>query len=517
MRSPLAGAVAGVLLVLIPLAARAQGAPGGGDRERGRPAAAADAGAAATADAEPISLAQVLQHAVRHSPELASARIDVTVAEARVLEAMGIEDWLLGMTGSYYRRRSDAAEGNIIGTNEVDRFIASASISKLLWTGGTFSLQADTDRNITLFAFGGGERTTEVNTSVTARISQPLFRGRGEGVTRAARNQAELLRQAAELQREAAARALVRDLVAAYWELAFAAADLEIRRSSAELARERRRLTEASVRAGATAPTEVVATDQVIASRDEDIVVAELGVLQRALAMRAMAGLEIGPGHLGLNPTAPLEVEPAAIELDDVLARAMENSPEIAALQARGESAEIEVEVTDNGLLPALDFSLYGGPLGTASSFTGSVDQMVTGGGYEVGAELRLQHAFGRRSARGSHRRAMAERERVRVDMNEVRLQLASAAAEAVAQARAAERRLTLSRTAIELSEKNIQAEIGRFELGKATNFDVLQRQEELTQARLRYARAVTDYLRATTFIAALTGEILPANGIEFE
>jgi len=487
--------MAGLLLVLVLLdPARAQ--------ERAEPAADA------------VSLAQILEHAVRHSPELASARIDVEVAEARVMEASGIEDWLIGATASYLRRRTESAEGNIIGTNEIDRIAGSISLSKLLFTGGTFSIVADSDRSETLFAFGGGDRTTETTTSIVARLSQPLLRDRGEGVTRAAQNQAELARRAAVLQREAAARGLVRDLVSAYWELAYAAADLEIRRSSLDLARERRRLTQASVKAGATAPTEVVAVDQVIASREEEIVVAELGVLQRALDMRALAGMEIGPGHLGLVATAPLEVEPQPIDLDDVVARALRESPEIAALELRGESAQIEVEVTDNGLLPALDFSIYGGPLGTDTTFAGSVEQLAEGQGYQVGGELRFEHSFGRNSARGSSRRARAEYQRVMVDKADLRRQIARAAAEAASQAQVAARRLALSQVAIELSQKNIEAEMGRFELGKSTNFDVLERQEELKQARLRYARAVTDYLRATAFISALTGDILDQYGV---
>ena len=76
---------------------------------------------------------------------------------------------------------------------------------------------------------------------------------------------------------------------------------------------------------------------------------------------------------------------------------------------------------------------------------------------------------------------------------------------------------MQLSRTAIDLTQRNIKAETGRFELGKSSNFDVLLRQEEHTQARLRYARAAADYLRAAAFLEALTGEILTRYGIKMQ
>ena len=101
------------------------------------------------------------------------------------------------------------------------------------------------------------------------------------------------------------------------------------------------------------------------------------------------------------------------------------------------------------------------------------------------------------------------------IDSADVKNQVATAAVQAVALASSAEKRLELSRRAIELSEKNIKAEVGRFELGKSTNFDVLLRQDELKQARLRYARAVADYLRARAALGALTGELLPEYGVK--
>jgi len=499
MQRARAGVLAGLFLVLV--------ASHGADAQKKKKGAEEPAKAASQPPpGKPLSLADVLEHAVRQSPTLASARIDVEVAEANVLAASGIEDWVLGLNGSVTRTRNEPAEGATFSTTR----------SKLLFTGGRISLTGDTRRTDSTLLIGTNEAASvEVQTSVTARLDQPLLRGAWETVTRADQTRAKVARDAAVLQRGAIARTTIRDLVAAYWEVAYAAADLEIRRSSVDLANERRRLTEASVKGGATAPTELNAVDQVIAQREEEVVAAELAVLQRSLELRQLAGLEIGPGDVEIAATSVLEVEPRPIDLDQVVAASFEQSPEIAVLRTRERGAKLEVAVTDNGLLPRLDLSLFGGPLGRDNKFSGSVERMSKFKDYQVGAEVAFEFPLGNNAAQGASHRAHAEAQRVMVDMRDVQLQIASAAVQAVALERSAEKRLELSRRAIELSEKNIKAEVGRFELGKSTNFDVLLRQDELKQARLRYARAVADYLRARAALGSLTGELLPEYGIK--
>ena len=80
--------------------------------------------------------------------------------------------------------------------------------------------------------------------------------------------------------------------------------------------------------------------------------------------------------------------------------------------------------------------------------------------------------------------------------------------------ARAALASIALGNQAIDLAEQNVAAEQKRFELGKSTNFEVLRRQDELEQARLRHASAVADYLAARADLDGLGGAILARYGI---
>src|SRR6185369_17883172 len=91
----------------------------------------------------------------------------------------------------------------------------------------------------------------------------------------------------------------------------------------------------------------------------------------------------------------------------------------------------------------------------------------------------------------------------------DARARLAVRATRAVQRAKAAVASIALGDLAIGLAEQNVTAEQKRFELGKSTNFDVLRRQDEREQARLRKASAVADYLAARAELDGLSGAIL--------
>lgn len=467
-----------------------------------------------------VTLGQVLETAVRRSPALELARIDVEIADARALEAAGIDDWVFSATGQWRSLREEHVEGDAFTTTADDRALLDLELWRDLPTGGRFSLNASGERSETTTFLGFAEEEDEseaVRASVIATLEQPLLAGRGRAAARGDRRRAEIELDAADLEMRADATEIVRELVEIYWELAFADRELAIRESSLELARERRRITEAGVEEGAIAPSELLAVDQVMATRREEIEEAALGVTRRSLELRRTAGIPVGPGAVDVEVHAPLSIPDRELDTAALIERAEAMSPELAALRRRGEGAEIDVEVTENGLLPRLDASFSFGPMGSSSSVSDTAQQIAALDGYEVGATLTYEHALGRRAQRGAHAAAQGRLAQATVGIAETELQVSASVVEAARTAEAARRRVEVTDEAIELAQRNIEAEEARFDLGQATNFDVLERQEELEEARLRHARASIDYLIALTRLEALTGDLLETYGIAME
>ncbi|RMH42844.1 MAG: TolC family protein [Deltaproteobacteria bacterium] len=461
-----------------------------------------------------LTLADVLAVAVRQSPDLERAAIDERVAQAAYLESLGIDDWLVtGVATARVVELPEQSSRVFAGQKGAD---LAVTLARSLATGGAVSATA-----------GAGVRTSlacdltltcdEVTlkaANVRVTFDQPLLRGRGAAVARAAQRKADIGRSIAALSRQAAALDALQRVIAAYWEVAYAARDLAIRRGSLELAREQLRITRAGIDAGSIAPTEAVAVEQGIVEREEAIVAAEVNVAERSLDLRRIAGLEIGPGEVLIEPAEPTGPLDRRFDVNAAVARALERSPGLRAIALQGEQAEIDAIVTANGLQPVLDLHVEGGPDSETASTADTLEQLATFDSYSVSASLTFQHEIGSRAARGADRRAQLARRRVKVDLEAARRETAVATAQAVHLARAAQRRIALAEQAIALAEQTLRNEQARFQAGTATNFDVLQRQQAVEQARLRHARAVVDYLSAAAQVDALTGDLLDRYGI---
>jgi outer membrane protein TolC len=433
-----------------------------------------------------------------------------------VVRSLGIDDLLLRATGSYSRQANEAVDGNIVATNSGSQAELGVDLIKFLPTGGTVSLHAGNSRRSSSFASVGME-FTEFNTDASVRFEQPLLRGRGKSISRAGQEQAKHNLNASELRLRAQARDEIQQILESYWELVWTHKSLEIRRSALVLAKERRRITDSAIRLGSAPATALLEVDQVIATSEEEILLAAQRVTVRSLEVRQLTGMEIGPGHLDLNPAEDLNVSPTRFDLDKVVGLAMDNDPNLAAFAEQGQSAQIAVRLADNAADPRLDLSLFAGPLGTADKLQDSISGLVKLKGYVVVGSLTFEQSLGKHDAKGQAQDSRARRQQLRVNERSLRAQVATAAAASVQSAHIAMKRMELSQLAIGLSEKNIEAERRRFESGKSTNFDVLERQDEQKQARLRFARAAIDYLRATIQIHALSGELLDRYGVKLD
>ena len=464
--------------------------------------------------ARATTLPELLQLAIRQAPSLASARIDIAIAEARIQQTFARDDWRIRA-----QLAVDSSQSYFAGMafDRGTKVQLNTDVSRLLPTGGTITLHAGStfDRSPSFSA--GGDLTNNWFDEVTGTISQPLLRGRGRVLYEANERRATLSRDASILGKRLAAIAAEQAVVAAYWDLVLAEQQVAITQASLDLAKERLRITQIGSDGGRVPRSEIPAVQQIIATREEDVLNGELGVLDRSIALRRAVGMAIGQGELGLRVATDLATRDTTWDLGQLSDRAFAASPELAQLAKQDASARIDIEVTENGLLPQLDAALTLGPTGQDEKFGTAWKNLGTFKSVQVGGSLTFQHSIGQENVRGLAREQRELRRKLEVTATDVRAQLAQSMARAVAQLELAKRRIALSQRAIELANENIKIETDRFNLGKATNFDVLNRQEELRQAELRKAQAMIDWHKAETVVQALTGDLLPAYGISID
>ena len=475
-------------------------------------------------EAKATSLAELLQTAIRQTPALSQARIDVDVAEAQIQQTWARNDYQV--KGQLRVQRQVQ-----VGQGELTVVAGQVDLTRSFSTGGSIGIHIDDSyNNISNSPFGPLTDGTQWVNNVLLTLSQPLLRSRGSMVFDANEAKATLQRDVNVLARRLAAIQAVQNVVSAYWDLVLAERQVGITQASLDLARERLRVTTIGTDGGKTARSEIPAVLQIIATREEDVLNGELGVLNNSIALRRAAGMTNGAGDLGLRIPTDLDARDQALDLAGLTQRAYDASPELAELAKQDASATIDIEVTENGLLPQLDAALQIGPTGSSpnndqiagaagkpfptGTFGQSLKDLGEFNNLTVIGTLTFSQSIGRNDIYGKEKQFREQRRKLVVNAFDIRAQLALTMARSVAQIELAKRRVTLSQQAIDLANQNIKIETDRFNLGRSTNFDVLNRLEDLRQAELRKAQALVDWHKGEVVVQALTGDILPMYGI---
>ena len=471
----------------------------------------------ATASAEPraLTLREAVALAVRQNPALQAAGADVRIAEAGIESARGLDDFVLEASANWRESRREAVPGAPVQQRAFDELSGTLSLARPLPTGGRLALEALGGFSRTRFetdigSMMPGQSTSDAYTpALQLSFQHPLLRGFGVGVARADRRRSRVRRDLAGAQREGLAAALVRDVVGAYWELTFAARALEIRRAAASSAREQLQRVQANIDVGKQSRSASAEIEVAIALRDEDVLLAEQAVTDRALDLGRLCGL---PVSVVLNATeSPVPPERAP---QGTMEEALAGNPQLQAVRAEGRAAQVEIDVTENGLLPQLDLVVAGGPLANAREASAAGRQLTGLDNYAVSAGLSFSLPLGRHAARGARDAAREGLRKARLSEADVAAQISAGVAHGLAALEAARRRAAVLAPSTKAAALDLEGEKARFEVGRSSNFDVLRRQDALAAVQLLLLRAQVDHLKALAALDALTGDLLDEHGV---
>jgi outer membrane protein TolC len=463
----------------------------------------------------PVGLKEIIGLALQHSPTLGAAVADVDYAEGQVKVARGLDDLSLDAFGQWTENRRPVVAGTPVQTTAFDDVLGWLQLTQPLPTGGKIGLRLSNDWTMSQFQtlnMAGGfdpSSSTVWAPSLQLVLSHSLLRGVGIHTARALKYKNRALRDSATLLRASTAAVLVRDVVSAYWELAYAREEEEIRRQLAASAREQLEIVKANIEVGkqpSSASAEVLVS---IALRDEDALVAGEIARERSLDLERLVGMAVDAAAPRLaaaeKATPPEMLAPAAQVLDD----ARLHNPQLAAANATARAAAVDVDVTENGMLPQLDISFAGGPQGNGNDATSAFSQLAKFQAYQMIGSLTFSEPIPRHYARGQLQSAQALLHKAKLSADDIRVQIETTVLRLMAQIDVAKRRIDVLAPTTDHATLDLEAERARFAVGRSTNFDVLRRQEELSNAKLRQARARTDYLKAFAALGAVTDEIL--------
>ncbi len=301
-----------------------------------------------------------------------------------------------------------------------------------------------------------------------------------------------------------------------YWELVFARENLKVTQAALKAAEELLASNRAKAKAGVMAVVEVLQAEAAVASRLEQVLIAEKAIRDQQDQLRRL----LNPAEQELRQefqVVPLDEPVQALEplsLEEAIDTGIARRPEIRLAMTNTETADLNVKFARNQLMPSLNFQGTAG-LGGLGSGVGDMLSRSEGQFYNLGAGLLFSYPLGNRSAWSQFNRRQLESTNAKATLQSARQTVIVSVKEAVRRVQTDFKRIETTRSARIMSEKQLQAEQERLNVGLSTTRFVLDFQRDLAIARGNELRAIVDYNKSLSNLARNKGTTLERYQIE--
>jgi len=462
-----------------------------------------------------LTLAEAVQRAVEHNPDLAIVRLGTEVEAARVGESRGAFSPVFST--ALGRSSNVTPPSNFLlgdrGVDVKDWFSSTGVRQRLPWGAGTWSVSWDTSRTTTnnpLTSFDPA-----LQSGVQLAFSQPLLKDRKIDAVRQQFIIARRNHEVSELRFRESVVQTVAAVKQAYWTLKATVANVTVQQRSLELAQELARQNKVRVDAGQIPPLDLVQAEAEVAQRRENLIRANTTAgdaedrLRHLIADPSDASL----WATRIDPVEELTGQGALPDVDAAVARALSERYDLARAGRELENATTNVEFFSNQKLPdvRLETSYRGSGLGGRQllrtggfpgvvsstrdrSFGDALGQAFSPDYPTWSFGVTVSYPLGRSYEEASLARAEVERRQATQRIASLRLQTAETVRQAARQVRSSAERVDAARAGATLAQQRYDAEQRRYEVGLSTTFLVTQAQRDLLQADVNLLQTTLDY-----------------------
>ena len=475
-------------------------------------AASAQSGKAETL---PLTLAEAVQRAVEHNPDLAIVRLGTEVEAARVGESRGAFSPLFSTTLG--RSSNVTPPSNILlgdrGVDVKDWFSSTGLRQRLPWGAGTWSVSWDTSRTTTNNPITSFDPSLQ--SGVQIAFSQPLLKDRKIDAARQQYIIAKRNQESSELRFRESVVQTVAAVKEAYWTLKATVANVAVQQRSLELAQELARQNKIRVDAGQIPPLDLVQAEAEVAQRRENLIRANTTAedAEDRLRRLIMNPDDTSFWRTRIDPTEEPTGHDSVPDVDAAVAKAFNERYDLARAGRDLENAKTNVEFLTSQKLPdvRLETSYRGSGLGgtqflrTAGfpgtvtgtrdrSFGDALGQAFTPDYPTWSVGVTVSYPLGRSYEAASLARAEVERRQATQRIASLRLQTAETIRQAARQVRSTAERVDAARAGATLAQQRFESEQRRFEVELSTTFLVTQAQRDLLQAQVNLLQTTLDY-----------------------
>lgn len=486
-----------------------------------------------------LTMHDAIKMAVAKNLSIEVSKFNVRTSEYDLISAKGGYDPLLdadfGFTSATFPVTSLFQGGGTDASVTQKELTFNASFKRLLESGGNFAATFNNTRETT------DSTASTLNPiyrpTLTFDISQPLMRNFKIDSTRRQIKLAKKQLDLSDVQFRQQVIDTITSVQRAYWDLVYALRNEQIQRESVELARVQLENNLRQVEAGTLAPIELRSTESNLELRKEFVITAlqAITTAENTLKNLMLNDAADASWSARIVPVDPADLVPVGTDLDTAMKAAVLNRPELSQLKLRTELKQIDREFFKNQLKPQVDAFFQYSLRGTAGSPAISTDNPVFvpeqfNGGYfrslgtlfstdfpTYSVGVRFSFPIGNNVAEANYGRTEAELRQLDAENRRLVQNIQVEVRNALQAVDAARQRFEAARASRVAAEAQLRGEEERFRAGLSTNFFVLDRQNQLSEARGREAQALTDYNKAIVDLHRFTGTTDSVAGVTIE
>jgi len=486
--------------------------------EASRGQAAQDA--ATRAAAVPMTLEDAVRRAIDNNLEMAVERLnpqtfDFTLAALRA-------NYNPNATSTIGRRDNVRPPTNLLnpGSPNVSTMTYNTGVTQnIRWGGGNYALTFNNNKVVSptdqLARFD-----PQFNSSYLFSYTQPLLRGFRIDQTRQQMQTAVINRDNAELNLKARTTNTLAAVRAAYWDYVYSIQSVDVAQQSLALASKLLSDNKIRVEVGTMAPMDVVQAEAEEATRQQTLTIATATMRTAELSLKRLivGGTSDPLWAQHIEPTDKPDFQTVAIDVEGAVRSALQQRTDLQIARNAFESNNVLLKSQRDQSLPDVDALVTYGASGLGGvqwNLIGSgLEQTRSGilvdGGYNTALRTLFDRAYPNWQFAlnvnypigGNAAEAQAARTRLLIQQNQAQIRaseltVATEVTNAALQVTNSTEALAAARAARDLSQRRLDAEMSRFEVGMSNNYQVVQSQRDLREAQNSELRALLNYRKA--------------------
>jgi outer membrane protein TolC len=380
-------------------------------------------------------------------------------------------------------------------------------------------LQYDFSGNVSDTTFQSSTNLLQTSSGqIGVTLTQPLLKNFWIDTTRltirVAKNRLKYSEQGLRLQIITSVTAVAN----AYYELIFAQDNVKVQQEALNLAQTQLDQDNQRVQIGTLAQLSVQSDEAQVAQSQANLIAAQSTLETDQDTLKNLVTDDYSKWHdTDVQPSETLTAPMQLFDLQDSWNKGMTERPDLLQARLNVEQQGIQLKFYRNQLFPELDLIGSYGYNGAGQEFNDTFNQFNEANApfYSYGAQLSLP--LSNVGPRNQYKSTKATLQQVLLQLKQFEQNVMVEIDNAVKQAQSAYQSVAATRQARIYAEAALDAEQKTYAVGKATTFEVLQYQSNLTAARGQEIRALANYEEDLANLAAQEGSTLERNGIDLE